>query len=96
MKEIIDVIKSFSGAQWAAIIAIITSGIYAYNWVEGRYAHRESVDRVLEHVIIIDSKISAIINTQYTPEQIAKINENSRLYEEQLRRYAASKKDKEK
>lgn len=91
IKEVVDIAKEFSGAQWAAIIAIVSSGIYGYNWIENRYAHKDQVELVLENVIRVDSKISALITTQYTPEQIEKINQNARLYEEQMRRYLETK-----
>lgn len=94
LKEIIDIAKEFSGAQWAAIIGIISAGIYAYNWVEERYAHQDKVEQVLENVIRVDSKISALITTQYSQEQIEKINKSAQLYEEQMRRYSESKKSK--
>jgi hypothetical protein len=42
---------------------------------------------VLENLITIDSKLSAIITTQYTKEQIHTIQENAKLYEAQMRRY---------
>lgn len=93
-KEIIDVVKAFSGAQWTAIIGIVSAGIYSYTWIEDRYAHKDKVDQVLENVIRVDSKISALITTQYSPEQIEKINKNAQLYEEQMRRYSESKKSK--
>lgn len=93
-KEIIDVIKEFSGAQWTAIISIVGAGIYGYTWIETRYAHKDKVDQVLENVIRVDSKISALITTQYSPEQIEKINKSAQLYEEQMLRYSESKKSK--
>jgi hypothetical protein len=92
LKEIIDISKQFTGAQWAAVISIIGAGIYGYNWVEDRYAHKDSVELVLENIIRVDSKISALITTQYTPEQIDKINQNAKLYEDQMRRYLDTKK----
>lgn len=94
LKEIIDIAKSFTGSQWAAIISIVSAGIYGYNWIENRYAHKDKVDQLLEHVIRIDSKISALINTEYPQEKIEKIYKNAQLYEENLRKYSESKKSK--
>lgn len=94
LKEVIEIAKEFSGAQWAAIIAIIGSGIYGYNWIENRYAHKDNVEQLLEHVVRIDSKLSALIATQYSEEQVQKINKSAQEFEKHLREYAGTNKSK--
>jgi|LakMenE01Jun11ns_1017448.scaffolds.fasta_scaffold8586634_1 hypothetical protein len=92
--DIIDAVKQFTGTQWAAIIAIVGSGIYGFNWIENRYAQKDNVELAIEHIIRVDSKLTALINDGRTPEQIEKINQNAKLHEEQLRRYLESKNSK--
>ncbi len=94
MKEIIEVLKSFNPKQWAAMIAIVGICIGAYSWIETRYARQESADMILENLISIDSKLSAIITTQFNKEQIEKIQESAELYEKHMRRYRDEKKEK--
>lgn len=92
--DVIDTVKQFTGTQWAAVIAIVGAGIYAFNWIENRYAHKNNAEIAIEHIIRVDSKLTALINDGRTPEQIEKINQNARLHEEQLRRYLETKKSK--
>lgn len=87
MKEILDVLKSFNTKQWAAVVAIVGGCLSAFAWVESHYASKDTTDMILENLITIDSKLSAIITTQFTKEEIDKIQENARLYEQQMRRY---------
>jgi hypothetical protein len=92
MKELLEAIRTFSVQQWLVVFAIIGCGYSGYNWVENRYAKRDTAEMALDHLIRIDGKISAIITTQYTPEQAALIEKNAKMYEEQMRRYRESKK----
>jgi len=96
MKEFIkafaEAVSTFKPEQWAVIVTIVAGGIGGFTWVENRYAKRDTSEMALEHLIRIDSKISAIITTQYSPEQVALIEKNAKMYEEQMRRYMESKK----
>jgi hypothetical protein len=92
--DVIDTVKQFTGTQWAAIIAIIGTGIYGFNWIENRYAHKDNVDVAIDHIIRVDSKLTALINDGRTQEQIEKINQSAKLHEHQLRLYLESKKSK--
>jgi hypothetical protein len=92
IEEILNVFKSFNPRQWAAMFAIVGLCITGYAWVESRYASRDSTDMILENLIAIDSKLSAIITTQFNKEQIKIIEENARVYQEQMQRYRDEKK----
>jgi hypothetical protein len=87
IKDIFDTLKSFNGKQWAVMSAILAGSISAYAYIENRYASKDTADMILENLIVIDSKISAIITTQYTKEQIDKIGESAKIFEAQMRRY---------
>lgn len=94
IKDVIDAVKGFSGSQWAAIVAIVGMGLYGFTWMENRYANKDVSDRTLDHVISIDSKISGLIQTQFTDEQAAKINQSAANYEKQLRLYVEMQRNK--
>ncbi len=94
IKDVIDAVKGFSGAQWAAIFAIVGMGIYGYSWMENRYANKDVADRTLDHVIRVDSKISGIITTQYSKEQAADIFKSAKDHEDQMRKYLETRQAK--
>lgn len=87
IKEVFDTLKSFNGKQWAAMVALVAGSISAFAWLENRYASKDTADMILENLIVIDSKISAIITTQYSKEAIEKIGESAKEFEAQMRRY---------
>jgi hypothetical protein len=92
VEALFDALRTFTAKQWMAVITIAGGCIAAYTWVENRYASKETEEMILQNIIRVDSKISALISTQYSQEQIEKIDKSAKHYEEQMRRYMDAKK----
>jgi len=94
MNDLLEILKNFSAKQWAAIITLIVSCFTGVAWVENRYASKDSADMILDNLISLDSKLSAIIDTQFNKEEIEKIKHTAELYKVQMTRYREEKNEK--
>lgn len=91
IKELAEAIKTFTPQQWGMVVAIISGCYGVYQWMEDRYAERQMAEKTLNHVISIDSKITALITTRHNDEEIKKINEIASKLEEQMKKYLETK-----
>lgn len=91
IKEIAEAIKTFTPQQWGVVATIIAGCIGSWAYINNKFADRETSDKILDNVIAIDSKLTAIINTQYTPDQASVIRQSAAEVEEQMRKYRNSK-----
>lgn len=87
IKEFAEAIKTFTPQQWGMVVAIVSGCYGVYQWMENRYAEKQMAELILKNVISIDSKITAVITTQHSEEEIKKINESAAKFEEQMERY---------
>lgn len=94
IKELAEAIKTFTPSQWGVIATIIGGTIGAWAWIDNRFADKNTSEMILNHLITIDSKITAVITSQYKPEQIKEINDNAAKLEEQMRKYLEIKNKK--
>lgn len=91
IKDLAEAIKTFTPQQWGVVATIIAGCITGWLWLNNRFAQKDTTDLVLNHVISIDSKISAIINTQYTEDQKKAIEKSAAEFERIMRLYHQSK-----
>lgn len=87
IKELAEAIKSFSPQQWGVVATLIAGTFGAWYFIEERFAKKDPQEKILNHLISIDSKISAIITTQYDEKQIETINKAAARFEENFRKY---------
>ena len=91
IKELAEAIKTFTPQQWGAVTTIVAGCIGSWAYINNKFADREISEQTLDQVISIDSKLMAIISTQYNPEQATLIKKSAAEFEEQMRKYRASK-----
>lgn len=91
IKDLAEAIKTFTPQQWGVVATIIAGSITGWLWLNNKFADRDTSDKILDNVIAIDSKLTAIINTQYTIEQQKIIEKSASEVEKQMRRYNDTK-----
>lgn len=94
IKDLFEAFRTFTPNQWGMVTTIVCGLFAAWVWVDNRFADRHTTEMILNHLIAIDSKLSAVITTNNSDEQIKKINENAAKIEEQLRKYLELKNKK--
>ena len=87
IKDLVEAFKTFTPNQWGMVTTIVCSLFASWVWIDNRFADRQTTERILNHLISIDSKITAVITTNRSDDEIKKINENAAKIEEQLRKY---------
>lgn len=94
IKELVEAIKTFSPSQWGIMATIVAGTFSSWMWLDNRFANRDTAEMILNHLIAIDGKVSALINTGNSPERIKEINEAAAKSEEQMRKYLELKNKK--
>jgi hypothetical protein len=90
LESTIDFIKKLSPQQMVSVITIIGFCFTVFFWVENRYANlkqtEENIERMLNTIIQIDSKLTATIN-QFPEDKIKKIDEGAKKQEETIKSF---------
>lgn len=87
IKEFAEAVKTFTPSQWGVMATIICGTIGSWAWVNNHFAEKSTTEKILDHLISIDSKLTAVITTQHSDAEVKIINETAAELEKHLKKY---------